>query len=79
MLFDRDITSPAMLLISGYTICVGTAVVSYPFTYHAQTLFVMILGTVLLLIPAYAIKDISVGKEEKVMPTVARSVVVFKP
>lgn len=39
----------------------------------------MILGTVLLLIPAYAIKDISVGKEEKVMPTVARSVVVFKP
>ena len=71
-----------MLLISGYTICVGTAVVtyfSYPFTYHAQTLFVMILWTVLLLIPAYAIKDISVGKEEKVLPTVARSVVVFKP
>ena len=79
MLFDRDITSPAMLLISGYTTCVGTAVVSYPFTYHAQTLFVMILGTVLLLIPAYAIKDISVGKEEKDMPTVALSVVVFKP
>ncbi len=80
VLFDRDITSPAMLLISGYTICVGTAVVSYfsfPFTYHLQTLFVMILGTVLFLIPAYAIKEIAVGKKEKVTPAVACSVVVF--
>lgn len=82
VLFDRDITSPAMLLISGYTICVGTAVVSYfsfPFTYHLQTLFVMILGTVLFLIPAYAIKEIAVGKKEKVTPAVACSVVVFNP
>lgn len=71
-----------ILLISGYTICVGTAVVSYfsySFTYHAQTLFVMILGPLLFPVPAYAIKKIAVGKEEKVMPTVAPSVVVFKP
>ena len=82
MLFDQDITSPAMLLISGYTICVGTAVVSYfsfPFTYHSQTLFVTTLGPLLFLVPAYAIKEIAVGKEEKVMPAVALSVVVFKP
>lgn len=82
VLFDRDIASPAMLLISGYMICVGTAVVSYfsfPFTYHLQTLFVMILGTVLFLFPAYAIKEIAVGKKEKVTPAVACSVVVFNP
>lgn len=82
VLFERDLTCPTMLLISGYTICVGTAAVSYfsfPFTYHAQTLFVMILGTVFFLIPAYAIKEIAAGKEEKSMPAVARSVIVFKP
>lgn len=39
----------------------------------------MILGPLLFLVPAYAIKEIAVGKEEKVMPDVALSVVVFKP
>lgn len=37
VLFERDLTSPAMLLISGYTICAGVAAVSwlsYPFAFH---------------------------------------------
>lgn len=59
VLFERDLTSPAMLLISGYTVCAGVAAVSwlsYPFAFHGQTLFVIVFRTILFLLPAYAIK-----------------------
>lgn len=80
-LFDRDLTSPSMLLVSGYTVCVGMAVLSYfsfPYTYHPQTLYVMILGTVLFLVPAYAIKRIALKREESVLPEMTESVVAIK-
>lgn len=60
-LFDKDLVSPAMLLLSGYTLSVTVAFFSdftTPFTYHTETLFVLFLGTAMFLIPAYAIKRV---------------------
>ena len=82
VLFERDVTSPAMLLISGYTVCAGVAAVSwlsYPFAFHRQTLFVMFFGTILFLLPAYAIKKYSLVKREQELTEISRTIIVFKP
>lgn len=59
VLFERDLVCPTMLLLSGYTLSVGVAFFSdfkIPFVYHSQTVFVLLVGTLLFCIPAYAIK-----------------------
>lgn len=59
ILFERDLVCPTMLLLSGYTLSVGVAFFSdfkIPFVYHSQTVFVLLVGTFLFCIPAYAIK-----------------------
>ena len=59
VLFERDLVCPTMLLLSGYTLSVGVAFFSdfkVPFVYHTQTVFVLLVGTLLFCIPAYAIK-----------------------
>ena len=58
-LFDRDLASPALLFISGYTLSVTTAFVSdfvLPFDYHGRTYVVLLLGVLLFLGPAYVFK-----------------------
>lgn len=82
VLFDRDLVSPAMLLISGYTVSVGFAFISsffFPFNYHTETVFVLLVGTLLFVIPAYAVKEVLKSDNLSVNLTVARSVIVFRP
>ena len=60
--FDRDLTSPALLLISGYTLSVITAFVSdftQPFDYHWETYAVLVSGVLLFLVPAYVFKQVN--------------------
>ena len=55
--FDCDLMCPAMLLMSGYTICAVVAFVagfSHPHDYSLETLCVLVTGTLLFLIPSYA-------------------------
>ncbi len=55
-LFDRDLASPALLVMSGYTICVVVAFVAgftIPHEYSAETFFVLLAGTLLFLAPSY--------------------------
>lgn len=64
VLFERDLACPTMLLLSGYTLSVAVAFFSdfkIPFVYHSQTVFVLIVGTLLFCIPAYAIKTCYAG------------------
>lgn len=66
-----------MLLLSGYTLSVAVAFFSdfkIPFVYHSQTVFVLIVGTLLFCIPAYAIKTCYVGGKG-VHPDLPRSVI----
>lgn len=82
VLFERDLTSPAMLLMSGYTICVGVAAVSwlsYPFAFHWQTFFVISFGTILFLLPAYSIKRYVLDKREQELTEISRTIIMFKP
>lgn len=56
-MFERDLVCPAMLLMSGYTICAVVAFVagfSHPHDYSSETLIVLVTGTLLFLIPSYA-------------------------
>lgn len=81
VLFERDLTCPTMLLLSGYTLSVAVAFFSdfmIPFVYHSQTVFVLIVGTLLFCIPAYAIKTCyACGKG--VHPDLPRSVIDIRP
>lgn len=77
VLFERDLACPTMLLLSGYTLSVAVAFFSdfkIPFVYHSQTVFVLIVGTLLFCIPAYAIKTCYVGGKG-VHPDLPRSVI----
>lgn len=77
VLFERDLTCPTMLLLSGYTLSVAVAFFSdfkIPFVYHSQTVFVLIVGTLLFCIPAYAIKTCYAGGKG-VHPDLPRSVI----
>ena len=59
LLFDRDLASPAMLFITGYTLSVTTAFVSdfaIPFDYHWGTYVVLVSGVLLFLVSAYTFK-----------------------
>lgn len=61
VLFDRDLASPAMLLMSGYALSIAVAFVSdfaQPFDYHWETYGVLVSGIFLFLIPAYIIKRV---------------------
>lgn len=77
VLFERDLACPTMLLLSGYTLSVAVAFFSdfkIPFVYHSQTVFVLIVGTLLFYIPAYAIKTCYAGGKG-VHPDLPRSVI----
>lgn len=77
VLFERDLACPTMLLLSGYTLSVAVAFFSdfkIPFVYHSQTVFVLIVGTLLFCIPAYAIKTCYAGGKG-VHPDLPRSVI----
>lgn len=77
VLFERDLACPTMLLLSGYTLSVAVAFFSdfkVPFVYHSQTVFVLIVGTLLFCIPAYAIKTCYAGGKG-VHPDLPRSVI----
>lgn len=77
VLFERDLACPTMLLLSGYTLSVAVAFFSdfkIPFVYRSQTVFVLIVGTLLFCIPAYAIKTCYAGGKG-VHPDLPRSVI----
>lgn len=60
MLFDRDLASPTLLLLSGYSLSVTTAFVSdfvLPFDYHWETYGIWVSGMLLFLVPAYGLKQ----------------------
>ena len=81
VLFERDLACPTMLLLSGYTLSVAVAFFSdfkIPFVYHSQTVFVLIVGTLLFCIPAYAIKTCYAGGKG-VHPDLPRSVIDIRP
>lgn len=70
-LFDRDLACPAMLLMSGYLICVAVAFVagfSHPHDYSAETFFVLVAGTLLFLIPSYAAYRVFVSRKPSSLP-----------
>ena len=78
-LFDRDLACPAMLLMSGYTICAVVAFVagfSYPHDYSAETFFVLVAGTLLFLIPSYAAYRIFVSRR---LSPLSRRLLSFHP
>ena len=80
--FDRDLVCPAMLLISGYTISVGFAFISFfsfPFNYHLETAFILVAGSLLFLIPAYVLKRFLGSDKLLVKSFVARSVIEICP
>ena len=73
LLFDRDLASPAMLLISGYTLSVTTAFVSdfaLPFDYHWGTYVVLVSGVLLFLVPAYTFKQGYAASTKRLIPPV---------
>ena len=72
-LFDRDLASPAVFLISGYTLSVMTAFVSdfvLPFEYHWATYSVLVSGMLLFLVPAYVLKCGYVPSIQRLTPSV---------
>lgn len=82
VIFERDLVCPAMLFISGYTISVGFAFISFfffPFNYHLETAFILVSGSLLFLIPAYVLKRFLSSDKLLVKPSVARSVIEFCP
>lgn len=82
VLFERDIFCPTMLFLSGYTISVGVVFFSdfiIPFDFHTQTVYVLLVGTFLFCIPAYAIKTLYAGSEGVRAITLSRTDILIRP